>query len=110
MRRSTHDGQVMTPTERRSAPTWLGWKTSCTIWSGIHGKDIAAVHPDHRPDAVNLVHYLALRHGDVRQLQRRLGERGLSSLGRCEPHVLATVESVRAALDGGAPQRRLRPL
>ena len=35
--------------------------------------------------------------------QRWLGERGLSSLGRCEPHVLATVESVRAALEGAAP-------
>jgi len=66
----------------------------------IHAEDIAAVRPDHRPDAINLVHYLALRHGDLRHLQRRLGERGLSSLGRCEPHVLATVESVRAALDG----------
>jgi pyruvate kinase len=66
----------------------------------IHGKDIAAVRPEHRLDAINLVHYLALRHGDLRHLQRTLGERGLSSLGRCEPHVLATVESVRAALDG----------
>jgi len=70
----------------------------------VHGEDIAAVHPNHRPDAINLVHYLALRHGDVRLLQRQLGERGLSSLGRCEPHVLATVESVRAALVGGAPR------
>ncbi|HYA68352.1 MAG TPA: pyruvate kinase, partial [Acidimicrobiales bacterium] len=67
----------------------------------LHASNIAAVHPDHQPDAANLVHYLALRHGDVRLLQRRLGERGLSSLGRCEPHVLATVESARAALDGG---------
>ena len=66
----------------------------------VHGEDIAAVRPEHRPDAINLVHYLALRHDDRRQLQRRLGERGLSSLGRCEPHVLATVESVRMALDG----------
>ena len=62
-------------------------------------EDIALVHPDHRADAVNLMHYLALRQGDVRSLQRSLGERGLSSLGRCEPHVLATVESVRSALD-----------
>ena len=62
-------------------------------------EDIALVHPDHRADAVNLTHYLALRQGDVRSLQRSLGERGLSSLGRCEPHVLATVESVRSALD-----------
>jgi len=64
-----------------------------------HAEDIALVHPDHRADAVNLTHYLALRQGDERALQRRLGERGLSSLGRCEPHVLATVESVRSALD-----------
>jgi len=70
---------------------------------GIHQGDIAAVHPDYRRDAINLVHYLALRRGDVRLLQRRLGERGLSSLGRCEPHVLATVESVRAALVGRLP-------
>ncbi len=68
-----------------------------------HGEDIASVHGAHRLDAVNLVHYLTLRREDVRQLQRRLAERGLSSLGRCEPHVLATVESVRAALDGSVP-------
>ena len=43
----------------------------------IHSKDIAAVRPEHRLDAINLVHYLALRHGDLRQLQRRLGELSL---------------------------------
>ncbi len=61
--------------------------------------DIERVHAHHRADAINLVHYLALRQGDVRSLQRRLGARGLSSLGRCEPHVLATIESVRSELD-----------
>jgi pyruvate kinase len=65
-----------------------------------HGDDITAVHPDHRQDAINLLHYLALRRIDVRQLQRSLGALGLSSLGRCEPHVLATVHSVRAAVEG----------
>jgi len=70
----------------------------------VHGQEIAGVHVDHVQDAANLVHYLALRHEDVRHLQRRLGERGLSSLGRCEPHVLATVESVHAALDGKPPR------
>jgi pyruvate kinase len=65
--------------------------------------DITASGPAHRRDAINLVHYLALRQGDVRRLQRWLGARGLSSLGSCESHVLATVESVRAALDGTAP-------
>ena len=69
----------------------------------VYGDDVNAVHGAHALDAVNLVHYLALRHGDVRRLQRALGERGLSSLGRCEPHVLATVESVLTALDGREP-------
>jgi hypothetical protein len=32
--------------------------------------DIMASDPTHRRDAVNLVHYLALRQGDVRDLQR----------------------------------------
>ena len=64
-----------------------------------HAEDIALVHRDHHADAVNLTHYLALRQSDERSLQRSLGQRGLSSLGRCEAHVLATVESVRAELD-----------
>ena len=66
--------------------------------------DILQVDPAHRRDAINLAHYLALRQGDFGHLQRWLGARGLSSLGRCEAHVLATVESVRAALDGTAPR------
>ena len=69
-----------------------------------HESDIKASDPVHRRDAINLVHYLALRQGDVRHLQRWLGARGLSSLGRCEAHVLATVEGVRAALEGTAPR------
>ncbi len=64
-----------------------------------HGADIAAVCTEHHDDAVNLIHYLALRQTDLRPLQHLLGEYGLSSLGRCEPHVLATVRSVRAALE-----------
>ncbi|WP_454848643.1 pyruvate kinase [Rhizobium binxianense] len=46
----------------------------------------------------NLCHYLALRHHDIRELQRRLMWRGLSSLGRLESRVLATVDAVLAAL------------
>ena len=70
-----------------------------------HHEEIAAVHPAHHADAVNLVHYVALRQSDVRSLQRRLGARGLSSLGRCEPHALATLESVRAELDRSSSRR-----
>lgn len=43
---------------------------------------------------VNLAHYLALRGLDLRALQDRLAEVGLSSLGRCEAHVLASLSQV----------------
>lgn len=63
-----------------------------------------------RPSARNLVHYLALRQHDVRGLQAELARRGLSSLGRAEGHVLATIDAVLARLgvppdprSGGAP-------
>lgn len=64
------------------------------------------VHPKYRDSARNLLHYLALRRHDLRSLQPRLAALGLSSLGRAEPHALATVEAVLAALHrlaGGAP-------
>jgi pyruvate kinase len=42
----------------------------------------------------NLSHYLALRRRDIRPLQERLARAGLSSLGRCESHVLSSVDAV----------------
>jgi hypothetical protein len=48
--------------------------------------------------ALNLAHYLALRSRDLRPLQRRLMALGLSSLGRAESRVLATLDSVTVAL------------
>lgn len=67
---------------------------------------IEAVHPAHRRSAANLVHYLELRRHDVRDLQERLSAAGLSSLGRAEAHVLASIEDVLgvlARLDGAEP-------
>ena len=43
---------------------------------------------------VNLAHYLALREIDLRPLQERLAEAGLSSLGRAESHVYANLVNV----------------
>jgi pyruvate kinase len=54
--------------------------------------------PRARPSARNLLHYLALRSIDVRPLQERLARAGLSSLGRCEAHVLASLDAVLAIL------------
>lgn len=57
-----------------------------------------AVHANYRDGARNLVHYLALRRRDLRPLQLRLAEHGLSSLGRAESHALATVDAVLEVL------------
>jgi pyruvate kinase len=61
----------------------------------------------HQPSARNLLHYLALRRHDIRPLQERLARMGLSSLGRAESHVLATLERVLDVLHqlaGGSPR------
>lgn len=50
------------------------------------------------PSARNLADYLAFRETDLRMLQPRLAALGLSSLGRCEAHVGATLDAVAAAL------------
>ncbi|OGX86720.1 pyruvate kinase [Hymenobacter glacialis] len=61
-------------------------------------EQLQAVHPTFQHSARNLLHYLALRQHDRRDLQRRLAALGLSSLGRAEAHALATVEAVRAVV------------
>lgn len=56
-------------------------------------------HPEaHAPSVANLAAYLALRDHDLRPLQRQLSYLGLSSLGRCEAHVEASLATVEAAL------------
>lgn len=52
------------------------------------------IHPNYQASARNLLHYLALRRHDLHSLQLRLTERGLSSLGRSESHVLSTLDTV----------------
>ena len=50
------------------------------------------------PSAVNLAHYIALRRRDLRGLQEALMPLGLSSLGRCEAHVVTNLDAVMASL------------
>ena len=50
------------------------------------------------PSASNLASYLALRSHDLSELQPALSALGLSSLGRCEGHVMANLDAVAAAL------------
>nr|WP_272213113.1 hypothetical protein [Marinicella sp. W31]MDC2879059.1 hypothetical protein [Marinicella sp. W31] len=62
------------------------------------------------PGIVNLAHYLALRHHDVRPLQRALMRHGLSSLGRLESRVLPTLDAVLVALAARAGRENVVPL
>ncbi|HUL62534.1 MAG TPA: pyruvate kinase [Methanocella sp.] len=62
------------------------------------GSLAAGVSPTYARSARNLLHYLAVRQNDVRELQERLSALGLSSLGRAESHIMASVLSVLTAL------------
>lgn len=65
----------------------------------IHREDFAA-------SARNFANYLALRRRDMRPLQRKMMQLGLSSLGRAESRVMPTLDSVlnmlRSAINGEA--------
>ena len=65
-----------------------------------HSEDIGAVRPRNRRSAANLIHYVELRNHDVRAVQEQLVALGLSSLGRAESHVMATVDAVLAHVAG----------
>ena len=61
---------------------------------------------ERRASARNLLRYMALRNHDLRPLQERLARVALSSIGRVESNVLATLDSVLhnlRVLSGHAP-------
>jgi pyruvate kinase len=64
----------------------------------MHGWDAIIKLPAYRSSATNLALYLALRRYDLSDLQPALSTLGLSSLGRCEGHVMANLDAVAAAL------------
>lgn len=55
---------------------------------------LATLHPHHQDSGRNLLHYLVLRQHDMRALQGRLAALSLSSLGRAESHVLASINAL----------------
>ncbi len=59
---------------------------------------LASLKLAQQPSAINLAHYLAMRRFDLRRLQERLSEIGVSSLGRAETHALANVDKVLGIL------------
>ena len=74
------------------------------------GAELDLVAPSMRESAYNLVHYLSVRRHDVRQLQEDLARLGLSSLGRMEAHVMASLQAVLRVLQtlrGQSPSSEL---
>ena len=71
-------------------------------------KTLSRVHPAFAHSARNLIHYRTLRTYDIRALQRRLGNMGLSRLARAESHVLASLYVVRAVLQSYLGEKRVK--
>ncbi|MDH3747872.1 MAG: pyruvate kinase [Gammaproteobacteria bacterium] len=65
-----------------------------------YATELSQVHPNFSDSARNLLHYIALRQFDIRDLQDQLSALGLSSLGRAEQHVLPSIRAVERALRG----------
>jgi hypothetical protein len=70
---------------------------------------LAAVHPEWVQSARNLVHYTALRQHDLRELQLLLQQRGLSSLGRSESFVMASLLEVQMRVGEALMARGAEP-
>ena len=62
-------------------------------------KRLKKIHPENQKSALNLIHYLALRNQDIRDLQNTLGQLGISRLGRAESHVFASIAAVKNLLN-----------
>ncbi len=59
---------------------------------------LSLIHPEYKKSAINFLHYLALRENDIRDLQEKLGELGISRLARAESNVLASILAVKNLL------------
>jgi pyruvate kinase len=67
---------------------------------------IDQVQPHYRDSARNLIHYLALRSFDLRDLQWQLFSLGLSSLGHSERYTMVNLQNILfllRLLNGGSP-------
>jgi pyruvate kinase len=72
----------------------LAIRADMHAYEAEHAAQIQQLDPAYRESARNLLHYLALRRRDIRTVQQHLAERGLSSLGRAEAHVLYSIHAV----------------
>ncbi len=74
-----------------------------------HARTLRSVHPSYAESARNLLAYVALRERDLRHVQQRLEELGMSHLGNAVPHVEDALHAVRRLLQltlGRNPETR----
>ena len=62
--------------------------------------ELSEVHPKFFKSARNLIHYRALRKEDIRPIQKKLANLGLSRLDKPESHVMASLLASKAILEG----------
>lgn len=60
----------------------------------VYAEQFKEIPSERHPSLRNLLHYITLRSRDIPILQMKLARLGLSSLGRCESSVIATIDSV----------------
>lgn len=63
-----------------------------------YSSDLEKVHPSFIDGAKNLIHYRKFRSFDLKKLQKRLSNYGLSILASTESHVMATLTNSRQIL------------
>lgn len=73
-----------------------------------YAAELALVHPHFERSACNLLHYRALRNNDLRDLQKMLGNMGLSRLAKAQSHVLASLWTIRAILQAMHDKKAIR--
>ena len=69
-------------------------RRSALVFETEFAEALSRSPPVRRESLRNLLHYLAVRRHDVRDVQYALARLGLSSLGRMESHVLASLNAV----------------
>jgi pyruvate kinase len=64
-----------------------------------YSAELSEVHPNFIKSARNLIHYRALRKEDLRPIQKKLANMGLSRLDKPEGHVMASLLASKAILE-----------
>jgi pyruvate kinase len=87
----------------------MGIILHCLDQEAKEAEVLARVHPAYRLSAANLVHYKAVRQSDIRKLQARLGNLGISRLGKAEAHMMASLYTVHAILQSFQSSKQISP-